>query len=56
MITFKYDDVTGILYAYKDGKLVGPVQTMGDNPDEAPIMRRKEANNGADTVIRAARS
>jgi hypothetical protein len=30
MITFEYDKDTGILYAYKDGKLIGPVITMGD--------------------------
>lgn len=56
MIEFKRDKGTGILYAYKNGRLVGPIQTMGDNADKAPIMRRKEASNGADTAIRAARS
>lgn len=30
MIEFKRDPNTGILYAYKDGKLIGPVTTMGD--------------------------
>lgn len=30
MITFRYND-DGILVAYKDGKKVGPVITMGDN-------------------------
>lgn len=30
MIEFKRDLETGILYAYKDGKLVGPIVTMGD--------------------------
>lgn len=30
MIEFKYDKETGILYAYKDGKLIGPIVTMGD--------------------------
>lgn len=30
MIEFKYDKATGILYAYKDGKLIGPIVTMGD--------------------------
>ena len=29
MIEFKYDKDTGILYAYKDGKLVGPIIAMG---------------------------
>ena len=56
MIEFKRDKETGILYAYKNGKLVGPIQTMGDNIGGVPIMQQKEANDGADTVIRAARS
>ena len=30
MVEFKRDPETGILYAYEDGKLVGPVVTMGD--------------------------
>lgn len=30
MIEFKRDKDTGILYAYKDGKPIGPVMTMGD--------------------------
>lgn len=30
MIEFKYDKDTGILYAYKDGKFIGPIVTMGD--------------------------
>lgn len=30
MIEFIYDSETGVLYAYKDGELVGPVITMGD--------------------------
>lgn len=30
MIEFKRDPETGILYAYKDGKLIGPIVTMGD--------------------------
>lgn len=30
MIEFKRDPETGILYAYKDGELVGPITTMGD--------------------------
>lgn len=29
MIEFRYDGNTGILYAYKDGKLIGPVIAMG---------------------------
>lgn len=31
MIEFRYDKETGILYAYKDGRLVGPILTMGDD-------------------------
>lgn len=31
MIEFRRDKETGILYAYKDGKKVGSVTTMGDN-------------------------
>lgn len=34
MIEFKRDPDTGILYAYKDGELVGPVITMGDEIKE----------------------
>lgn len=30
MIEFKRDPKTGILYAYKDGKCVGQITTMGD--------------------------
>lgn len=30
MIEFKRDKDTGVLYAYKDGKIVGPMVTMGD--------------------------
>ena len=30
MIEFKYDKATGVLYAYKDGQLIGPIVTMGD--------------------------
>lgn len=30
MIEFKRDPESGVLYAYKDGKLVGPVSTIGD--------------------------
>lgn len=30
MIEFKRDPETGILYAYRDNVLVGPVVTMGD--------------------------
>ena len=33
MTEFKRDPETGILYAYKDGKLVGPIITMGDTQD-----------------------
>ena len=33
MITFKYDD-KGNLIAYKDGKRVGEVITMGDNTSD----------------------
>lgn len=29
MIEFKYDKKTGVLYAYKNGELLGPVVTMG---------------------------
>lgn len=29
MITFEYDD-NGVLHAYKDGKEIGVVETMGD--------------------------
>lgn len=29
MIEFRYDKNTGILYAYKDGELVGPITAMG---------------------------
>ena len=30
MIEFKRDKGTGMLYAYKDGKLIGPIVTTGD--------------------------
>jgi len=30
MIEFKYDKATGVLYAYKDGVLIGPIITTGD--------------------------
>lgn len=30
MIKFERDSESGILYAYKDGKLIGPIVTMGD--------------------------
>lgn len=35
MIEFLYDAGSGILYAYKDGLLVGPVTGMAD-PKEVP--------------------
>lgn len=34
MIEFRRDPDTGILYAYKDGKLIGPIVTMGDEIKE----------------------
>lgn len=36
MIEFKRDPKTGYLYAYKDGKLVGPVAAMGEEPPAEP--------------------
>ncbi len=30
MIEFIYDSETGVLYAYKDGVLIGPIITTGD--------------------------
>ena len=30
MIEFRRDPETGILYAYRDGELVGPITTIGD--------------------------
>lgn len=30
MIEFRRDPETGVVNAYRDGKLVGPVVTMGD--------------------------
>lgn len=56
MIEFKRDKETGILYAYKDGRLVGPIQTMADVVNEIPSKQVRKTEDGADTVIRAARS
>lgn len=33
-IEFKRDKKTGIVYAYKNGKKVGEVNTMGDNKNK----------------------
>ncbi len=43
MIEFKRDPETGILYAYKDGKLIGPIVTMGDEvkDDSTETPKRK---------------
>lgn len=43
MIEFKRDKETGIVYAYRDGKKVGAVDTMGDNvKDEKKSKGQKE--------------
>lgn len=39
MIEFKRDKKTGVLEAYKDGKKIGAVETMGDDV-------KKERENG----------
>ena len=41
MIEFRYDE-NGILIAYKDGKRVGPIYTMGDD-----VTSEKEGNENA---------
>lgn len=48
------DPDTGVLYAYRDGKLVGPVVTMGDPSNVPPKpsrdlyaeAHRRDADNG----------
>jgi hypothetical protein len=47
VIEFLYDTDTGVLYAYKDGRLVGPVISMGDGesvPSEPSHDLWKEAH------------
>lgn len=41
MIEFKRDE-NGILIAYKNGKKVGKVITMGDKIDDKPKQNKKE--------------
>ena len=36
MTEFLRDPETGYLYAYRDGKLVGPVAAMGEEPPAKP--------------------
>lgn len=36
MTEFLRDPETGYLYAYRDGKLVGPVAAMGEEPPAVP--------------------
>ena len=43
MIEFRRDEKTGIVYAYKDGKKVGSVSTMGDNIDDDVNKDKKKA-------------
>ncbi len=50
MIEFKRDKETGIVYAYKDGKKVGPVNTMGDDvKKEKKVGDKNGKHNGVQT-------
>ena len=36
MTEFLRDPETGYLYAYRDGRLIGPIAAMGDDPPVKP--------------------
>ena len=48
MTEFLRDPKTGYVYAYKDGKLVGPMQSMGENAPQQPTedLWKREHRNG----------
>jgi hypothetical protein len=45
MIEFKYDE-NGVLMSYENGKLIGPILTMGDDLLDKGEENKKEDKNG----------
>lgn len=48
MVELLRDPKTGYVYAYRDGRLIGPVQAMGEKPPEKPStdLWKREHGNG----------
>ena len=51
MVEFLRDPETGYVYAYRDGRLVGPIAAMGEEPPAEPSqdLWRREHGGGRRT-------